>query len=279
MYMYVLYLAAFSVVKDGTRKDISSGKERGRGTCYIYTCRHITVICSVCVCVCVRAQCAGSEMQVRLLEDRLRTLEKTVDSTVQGTVSDTRKAPTLKSAAPLAHQTEQRASLPAPATIPTREIHSLPQSTLSRSTHNVAQPTQPPTTTSRIIEKFLTDTNEMSHNTRSSSHELETVQKAGHTKPSSKHTSLLTEGFVPLQPVSHTNIDEDNISVRSRSYEGDGAGEVDGGHRRGDEGERGGGDGCGSKLEDMFSKTLDSIVDRHFQQLDTSLRNLMSKET
>lgn len=34
-----------------------------------------------------------------------------------------------------------------------------------------------------------------------------------------------------------------------------------------------------SQLEDVFSKTLDSIVDRHFQQLDSSLKKLMNKQT
>lgn len=34
-----------------------------------------------------------------------------------------------------------------------------------------------------------------------------------------------------------------------------------------------------SQLEDVFSKTLDSIVDRHFQQLDSSLKKLMNRQT
>ena len=35
----------------------------------------------------------------------------------------------------------------------------------------------------------------------------------------------------------------------------------------------------GPRLEDVFSKTLDSIVDRHFQQLDSSLKKLMAEQT
>ena len=58
---------------------------------------------------------------------------------------------------------------------------------------------------------------------------------------------------------------------------------------RGDGEGRGGGEGGGlegmgdgsggNELEDAFSKTLDSIVDRHFQQLDSSLKKLMSENT
>lgn len=33
------------------------------------------------------------------------------------------------------------------------------------------------------------------------------------------------------------------------------------------------------QLEDVFSKTLDNIVDQHFQQLDSSLKKLMNKRT
>ena len=64
---------------------------------------------------------------------------------------------------------------------------------------------------------------------------------------------------------------------------------------RGGEGVRGGG-GRGEKvegllevldegtngrphLEDAFSKMLDNIVDRHFQQLDSSLKKLMTEQT
>ena len=42
----------------------------------------------------------------------------------------------------------------------------------------------------------------------------------------------------------------------------------------------GGGEGeSGHQLEDMVSRTLNSIVDRHFQQLDLSLKKLVARQT
>ena len=43
--------------------------------------------------------------------------------------------------------------------------------------------------------------------------------------------------------------------------------------------EREGGSSEPRELEDMYSKTLDSIVDRHFQQLDSSLKKLMISDS
>ena len=95
------------------------------------------------------------------------------------------------------------------------------------------------------------------------------------------------EGFVPLQPVSRSEASRDPTARTISSA----AGDV---HSRGGEEnrekERGGGregrrlereeSSCEpQELEEMFSKTLDSIVDRHFHQLDTSLRKLMTKES
>ena len=80
-------------------------------------------------------------------------------------------------------------------------------------------------------------------------------------------------------------------SVRGDMDEESGRGGVEEGRGvRGGEG-RGGGEGIGllevtderrkgvPHLEDVFSKTLDSIVDRHFQQLDSSLKKLMTTQT
>ena len=97
------------------------------------------------------------------------------------------------------------------------------------------------------------------------------------------------EGFIPLKPV-YSQCDDGDISTQPehsftcvggttghRDKEGSSRGGERGGVR--EEGEyEGRGDG-GPQLEDMFAKTLDGIVDSHFQKLDSSLRKLMSKET
>ena len=101
------------------------------------------------------------------------------------------------------------------------------------------------------------------------------------------------EGFVPLQPVSRseasrvlTASEAGTISsaagdVRSRGGEEKRKKERGGGRegRRLEREEREESSCEPQELEEMFSKTLDSIVDRHFQQLDTSLRTLMTKES
>ena len=95
------------------------------------------------------------------------------------------------------------------------------------------------------------------------------------------------EGFVPLQPVSRSEASRDPTASEARTISS-AAGDVH--SRGGEEKERGGGregrrlereeSSCEpQELEEMFSKTLDSIVDRHFHQLDTSLRKLMTKES
>ena len=86
-------------------------------------------------------------------------------------------------------------------------------------------------------------------------------------------------GFVPLQPVSHPDRD-DATRHHLASEVGSAVGRVDTGSREGGgKGSERESSGKSQELEDMFSKTLDNIVDHHFQQLDTSLRKLMTKES
>ena len=95
-------------------------------------------------------------------------------------------------------------------------------------------------------------------------------------------------GFVPLQPVGQSERDNRGNSAPDESLVSSAVGSVG----EGGWGNSGGGEGEGGivegeggtseppqDLEEMFSKTLDSIVDRHFQQLDSSLMKLMSKDS
>lgn len=213
-------------------------------------------------------------LQIRSLGGRCRSLEETTPTDhIQGTGGSGTKRVVHKSVSSV-HTTVGGSSQTAPASTRARVLCHLPQPTLSR---DVAPPPTHTPTTSTIIEKFLQETDQLSQH--SPLPEQATVCSDGGSKAHSTHPSLLTERFVPLQPVSGPNVEEDT-PAKSRLYSGDIAGRADEGGGRGDEEEREGGSSDGGhQLEGMFSKTLDSIVDRHFQQLNSSLRTLISKDT
>ena len=162
---------------------------------------------------------------------------------------------------------------------------------------------------SAIIGIFLQETDKLSHQSPaqlqppprpSSSRETTTgLQLQHHSQENIVSTSLpfpptttsstyggtgvgASGGFVPLPPVSHPDRD-DATRHHLASEVGTipaAVGAVDTESRGKGRGlEREGRSGESQELEDMFSKTLDSIVDHHFQQLDTSLRKLMTKES
>jgi hypothetical protein len=198
-----------------------------------------------------------------------------------------------------AHHTTKHnnpSTLSTPITLPTTGSSPLPHTSLP---------------SSAIIGKFLQETDRISHksspainpplrNTKTPpelkvQYQSQQENVVSESLPFPLTTTSSTgytdgEGFVPLQPVSRSEASID-LTASEAGTISSAAGDVR--SRGGEEKrkkERGGGregrrlereeSSCEpQELEEMFSKTLDSIVDRHFQQLDTSLRTLMTKES
>ena len=196
---------------------------------------------------------------MKLLEDRLRSSLTGRDvNTASRTTATHLSAPT--------HYSEHVSSPP----------HTTAQSTPSHSTSTQPPLSLPTTTTSNILQRFLAEAATIAHHiphSRGQSHNNPPIQSQHCGSATQQHSGE----FFPLQPV-HGRDDRPELRVDDSITE-DVTGEVrkSGVGREGDGVvvERGG----VSQLEDVFSKTLDSIVDRHFQQLDSSLKKLMNKQT
>lgn len=200
---------------------------------------------------------------MKLLENRLRS-----DSSLKGRdVNTASRTTTTHLSAP----THSEHGPPPP--------HTTLQPTPSHSTSTQPRPplSLPTTTTTNIIQKFLTEAATIAHPTPHTRHSHDT------STPPHSHEYATTQqhsgDFFPLQPV-HGRDDAPKPRVTDSTMGGE---VMESGVGREGEGvavdkwveEEGG----VSQLEDVFSKTLDNIVDRHFQQLDSSLKKLMNKRT
>ena len=238
------------------------------------------------------SMCISHQLQSQLSK---MTRERTMDPTSSRKVTTPTTTPTFSSqSTPIIIPTG--GSLPPPPPPP----------------HTVTTSTAPPHSTSGVIERFIRDTDRIScgadtppcHPTPLRTQATTTERErttVGHYVESGRQGGVRglsppppplasSAGFIPLRPVSSRDVDTAEYNSCVGGKEGRRGGGEGGERGEGEGGERGGGEGvllseergnssCETKLEDVFSRNLDSIVNHHFQQLDSSLKKLMSKQT